>query len=283
MRKKERTKKKKPIVLFMQALLWVYAFISVYPLFWMVSYSLKNNQEIFVSNPFGPTTSFRIENYFKAWQEFDVPMYFTNSLLISVATVVVTIAVAVVFSYAVSRMQWKGRSLAYLYISMGMFIPVQAILIPVARTVKGMGLMESRWGVIIPYAAVNLALACMVYYGFFQSIPREIEEAACIDGANIFQCFLRVIMPMVKPATATLVIYIFLNAWNEFILANVLITVNNLKTLPLGILFFQGQFTTDWGAMGATMTIASLPTVLLYVVFSEQVEGAMTVGGAVKG
>lgn len=282
MRRKNK-KKKKPAVLFMQALLWVYAFISVYPLFWMVSYSLKNNQEIFVTNPFGPPLKFRIENYVKAWQEFDVPMYFTNSLLISVATVVVTVSVAIIFSYAVSRMQWKGRNMAYLYISMGMFIPVQAILIPVARTVKSMGLMESRWGVIIPYAAVNLGLACMVYYGFFKSIPREIEEAACIDGANIFQCFLRVIVPMVKPATATLVIYIFLNAWNEFILANVLITVNNLKTLPLGILFFQGQFTTDWGAMGATMTIASLPTVLLYAVFSEQVEGAMTVGGAVKG
>lgn len=266
-----------------QVLLWVYAFISIYPMFWMVCYSLKNNQEIFVSNPFGIPKVFRLENYVRAWEEFDVPKYFVNSLIASIATVIITILVSILFSYAVTRLRWKGKEVVYIFISMGMFIPVQAILIPIARTVKIMNLMESRWGIIIPYAAVNLALACMVYYGFFKGIPTELEEAACIDGANIFQCFWKVIIPLVKPATATLVIYIFLNVWNEFILANVLIVSNDLKTLPLGILFFQGQFTTDWGAMGATMTIASLPTVALYIMFSEQVERAMTIGGAVKG
>jgi raffinose/stachyose/melibiose transport system permease protein len=123
----------------------------------------------------------------------------------------------------------------------------------------------------------------LVYYGFFRGLPVELEEAACIDGANIFTTFLRIIVPLVKPATATLVIYIFLGAWNEFILANVLVFDERLKTLPLGILFLQGAFTTDWGAMGATMVIASLPTIVLYVVFSRQVENAMTIGGAVKG
>ncbi|WP_027294455.1 carbohydrate ABC transporter permease [Robinsoniella sp. KNHs210] len=273
----------RPASLLSQMLLWIYAFISIYPMFWMVCYSLKNNQEIFVTNPFGIPKVFRIENYVRAWEEFDVPKYFVNSLFASIATVIITILIAILFSYAVSRLRWKGREAVYIFISMGMFIPVQAILIPMARTVKVMNLMETRWGLIIPYAAVNLALACMVYYGFFKGIPVELEEAACIDGANIFQCFWKVIVPLVQPATATLVIYIFLNAWNEFILANVLIVSNDLKTLPLGILFFQGQFTTDWGAMGATMTIASLPTVVLYVLFSEQVERAMTIGGAVKG
>lgn len=170
-----------------------------------------------------------------------------------------------------------------IYLSLGMFIPVQAILIPVAKTVNSLGLDSTRWGLILVYTAINLSFATLVYYGSLKALPVELEEAACIDGANIVTCFLKIIVPLVKPATATLVIYIFLNAWNEFILANVLIVKDELKTLPLGILFLQGAFTTDWGAMGATMVIASLPTLLLYVIFSKKVEDAMTIGGAVKG
>ena len=171
-----------------------------------------------------------------------------------------------------------------MYIGLGMFIPIQAIMIPVVKVVQSFGLLGTRWSMIFPYVAMNLAFATMVYYGFFKGIPMELEEAACMDGATIYQTFLRIICPLVRPATVTLVIYIFLSSWNEFLLANVLVgSIDKLKTLPLGVLFFQGQFTTDWGGMGATMVIASLPAVIVYALFSEQVEKAMTIGGAVKG
>lgn len=111
----------------------------------------------------------------------------------------------------------------------------------------------------------------------------ELEEAACIDGAGIFRTFFQIIVPTVKPAIATLIIFTFLQAWNEFPIALVLISKESMKTLPLRLLFFQGQFTTDWGAMGATMVIASIPTVLIYMLFSNQVEKALTIGGSVKG
>lgn len=262
---------------------WLYAAISIYPVIWLLFYSFKNNSEIFVTNPFGIPTTLHVENYAKAWSQYNVPMYFLNSLIVSVATVVLTIVFALLFSYATSRMRFKGRFLMTIYLSLGMFIPVQAILIPVAKTVNSLGLDSTRWGLILVYTAINLSFATLVYYGSLKALPVELEEAACIDGANIVTCFLKIIVPLVKPATATLVIYIFLNAWNEFILANVLIVKDELKTLPLGILFLQGAFTTDWGAMGATMVIASLPTLLLYVIFSKKVEDAMTIGGAVKG
>ena len=262
---------------------WFYAGISIYPVIWLLFYSFKNNSEIFVTNPFGIPTTLHVENYAKAWSQYNVPMYFLNSLIVSVATVVLTIAFALLFSYATSRMRFKGRFIMTIYLSLGMFIPVQAILIPVAKTVNSLGLDTTRWGLILVYTAINLSFATLVYYGSLKGLPVELEEAACIDGANIVTCFLKIIVPLVKPATATLVIYIFLNAWNEFILANVLVVKDELKTLPLGILFLQGAFTTDWGAMGATMVIASLPTILLYVIFSKKVEDAMTIGGAVKG
>lgn len=262
---------------------WSYAGISLYPVIWMIFYSFKNNSEIFVTNPFGFPRTLRIENYIKAWSQYDVPMYFINSIIVSAATVVFTIALALLFSYATARMRWKGREIAKIYISLGMFIPVQAILIPVAKLINDIGIGSTRWGLISVYTAINISFAALVYYGSLRSLPVELEEAACMDGANIFLCFFKIIVPLVKPATATLVIYTFLNAWNEFNLANVLVIEERLKTLPLGILFLQGAFTTDWGAMGATMVIASLPTILLYCIFSKQVEGAMTIGGAVKG
>ncbi|SFR68793.1 carbohydrate ABC transporter permease [Anaeromicropila populeti] len=266
-----------------RAFCWFYAGISLYPVIWLIFYSFKNNSEIFVTNPFGVPTILHWENYQKAWSQYNVPMYFTNSLIVSIITVILTIILALLFSYATARMQWKGRNTAKIYMSLGMFIPIQAILIPVAKLVNGLGLDSTRTGLILVYTAINLSFATLVYYGSLKALPVELEEAACMDGANIFVCFFRIIVPLVKPATATLVIYIFLNAWNEFNLANVLVVQERLKTLPLGLLFLQGAFTTDWGAMGATMVIASLPTIILYCIFSKKVEGAMTIGGAVKG
>lgn len=268
--------------LFFKLFLWAYAFISLYPLVWMILYSFKNNEEIFVSNPFGFPKIMRFENYLSAWSQYDVPVYFLNSLIVASATVVITIVFAMMFAYATSRMKWRGKHFVRTYVALGMFIPVQAVLIPVTRIVQDLGLSGSHWALIVPYTAFNLAFSTLVFYGFFIGLPEELEEAACIDGANIFQTFFLVIVPTVKPAIATLGIFTFLNAWNEFILANVLVMDQSLKTLPLGILFFQGQFTTDWGAMGATMVIASLPTVLVYTLFSNQVERAITISGAVK-
>jgi raffinose/stachyose/melibiose transport system permease protein len=267
----------------LQIFLWMYAVISVYPLLWMLFYSLKNNNEIFVTNPFGPPTSFRFENYVQAWSKFNVPMYFMNSVFVSVVTVVGTIVLSIMFSYAVARMHWKFKNAANTYVIIGMFVPVQVIMIPLAILVRDFHLANTYLALIIPYIAFNLSFSAMVFYGFFRSIPVELEESACIDGATIYQTFLRIMLPIVKPAIATMVIFVFLAAWNEFPMALMLITKESLKTLPLGLLFFQGQFTTEWGAMGAAMTIASLPTVLVYVLFSEQVEKALTVGSAVKG
>jgi raffinose/stachyose/melibiose transport system permease protein len=267
----------------LQLFLWIYAALSVYPLIWMLFYSFKNNNEIFVTNPFGFPTHLRFDNYVEAWSRFNVPVYFTNSMLVAAATVIGTIVLSVTFSYAAARMQWSLRETTRIYMIIGMFIPIQVIMIPLAILVRDFHLVNTYWALIVPYIAFNLSFSSMVFYGFFRSIPVELEESACMDGATIYRTFFTIMLPIIRPAMATMVIFIFLSSWNEFTMALVLITKETLKTLPLGLLFFQGQFTTNWGAMGAAMTIASLPTVLLYVLFSEQVEKAMTVGSAVKG
>lgn len=268
---------------FLQSFMWLYALFSIYPLVWMLFYSLKNNEEIFVSNPFGPPTSLRFENYQTAWESFKVPTYFMNSVIVSLITVVGAIALSVMFAYAAARMRWRFKDAARTYMVIGMFVPVQVIMIPLAVLIRDFHLTNSYLTLIVPYVAFNLSFSTMVFYGFFRTVPLELEESACMDGASIYRTFWSIMLPIIRPAIATMVIFVFLSAWNEFPIALILISKESLKTLPLGLLFFQGQFTTDWGAMGAAMTIASLPTVLLYAFFSEQVERALTVDAAVKG
>lgn len=267
----------------LQLPLWLYLIVSIYPLFWMISYSLKNNDEIFVTNPFGLPTTFRFENYINAWQQFNIPRYFMNSFVVSTISTLLIMLLALMFAFAVARMKWRFNSLARTYMIIGMFMPLQVIMIPLALLVRDFHLTNTYGALILPYVAIGLPFSTMVFYGFLMAIPKEIEEAACMDGASIYRLFLSIIVPLALPAIATVAIFQFLNNWNEFTLAYILISDENMKTLPLGLLFFQGSYSTDWGAMGAVMTIASLPMVLVYLFLSEQVERAMTVGSAVKG
>lgn len=156
-------------------------------------------------------------------------------------------------------------------------------MIPLAVLVRDLHISNTLWAVVVPYIAFNIPFAVMVIYGYMRSLPYELEESACIDGASLWTCFIKVIVPNVKSAISTVVIFVFMNVWNEYNLALVLLQRDAIKTLPLGMIFFKGEHTTDWGAMGATMVIASIPTIIIYILFSAQVEKAMTVSGAVKG
>ncbi|MFF2907776.1 carbohydrate ABC transporter permease [Paenibacillus sp. NPDC057934] len=274
---------KKALGVLYQVPLWIYFIVSVYPLVWMISYSLKNNDEIFSTNPFGLPTHFRFENYVTAWSQFNIPKYFINSIVVSSIATVFILLFALMFAFAVARLTWKFRDAVRIYMLVGMFIPLQVIMIPLAILVRDFHLSNTYGALIVPYVALGLPFSTMIFYGFMRGIPTEIEEAACMDGANIYRMFMQVIMPMVMPAIATVAIFQFLTNWNEFTLAYILISNEAMKTLPLGLLFFQGQYSTDWGGMGAVMTMASLPMIIVYLFFSEQVERAMTVGSAVKG
>ncbi|MEK8129557.1 carbohydrate ABC transporter permease [Paenibacillus filicis] len=277
------TQTKKLLSFLSQLPLWIYFIVSVYPLFWMISYSLKNNDEIFVTHPFGLPPNFRIDNYIHAWSQFNIPQYVWNSTVVSTVSTLGILLLAVTFSYAIARMQWKLRYAARIYMTLGMFMPLQVIMIPLAILVKDFHLTNTYGALIFPYIAFGLPFSSLIFYGFMKGIPVELEESACIDGANVYRSFMQIIIPIMKPAIATIAIFQFLGAWNEFMMAYILITDEAMKTLPLGLLLFQGQYSTDWGGMGAVMTIASLPMVIIYLFFSEQVERAMTVGSAVKG
>lgn len=260
-------------------LMIAYLVLSIYPLLWLLFYSFKDNAEIFVTNPFGPPTVWRWENYAKAVSEFNIAAFLKNSVIVSVASIVIGIFCALLFTYVVARIRTRLTRSIRMLVMMGMFIPVQAIMTPLVVMVKNLHLSNSLWSLIIPYVALGFPFSVMVLYGFYVNLPMELEESVCIEGANFFTTFFRIILPQVKSAIAVLVIYQFMSAWNEFSLALVLITKEELKTLPLGLPSFQGQFSTDWGATGASLVIASLPVLVLYLFFSEKVSDSMAFSG----
>lgn len=261
----------------------IYSLCCIYPILWMVLNSFKNNGEILSSDAFKLPTVWRYENYVNAWKSFNIPMYFKNSIIVAGATVALTILISLMFAYATARMTWKLSNAARIYVTIGMFIPVQIVLIPLVILVKQLHLNNTYISLILPYTAFQMSFASIVFHGFLRSLPFEIEEAAYIDGASIFRTFAEIVVPMVKPAIASVLIFTFLNAWNEFMVALILINKEAFKTLPLGLVSFKGQFMTDWGGMGAAMVIAAIPTIIVYMLFSEKVEHALTVGSAVKG
>ena len=260
-------------------LMIAYLVLSIYPLLWLLFYSFKDNAEIFVTNPFGPPTVWRWENYAKAVSEFNIAAFLKNSVIVSVASIVIGIFCALLFTYVVARIRTRLTRSIRMLVMMGMFIPVQAIMTPLVVMVKNLHLSNSLWSLIIPYVALGFPFSVMVLYGFYVNLPMELEESVCIEGANFFTTFFRIILPQVKSTIAVRVIYQFMSAWNEFSLALVLITKEELKTLPLGLPSFQGQFSTDWGATGASLVIASLPVLVLYLFFSEKVSDSMAFSG----
>lgn len=257
--------------------------IFIYPLFYLIFYSLKTNNEIFLTNPFGFPKDIQWINYVNAINAFDILAYFKNSIIVSVISIVGILIFVLPFSYSITRMIWRGKDTVTNYITMGLFIPIQVIIIPLSILVRDMHLSNTYFALIVPYVAFNLAFSSMIMSTSFAGLPKEMEESAVIDGAGVFRTFISIIVPLVKPAIATTVIFAFLNVWNEYTVASILISKNSVKTLPIGLANFVGAHSTDWGAMGACLVMASIPTIIIYLIFSEQVEKAMTIGGAVKG
>jgi raffinose/stachyose/melibiose transport system permease protein len=261
------------------SILIVAAIVSIYPLIWMLLYSFKGNNEIFVTNPFGLPHVWKFENYGNAWGKFDVVTYFRNSMIVAIVTIAFVELFALMFCYVVARVNNKSTRFFHFLISSGMFIPIQAVMIPLVIMVKSFGLTNSFFSIIIPYTALGLPFACMLFYGFYLGLPIELEESSFMDGANLPAIYFKIILPQLKSPIVVLVIYQFMSCWNEFNLALILLTEKSLKTLPLGLVNFWTAYEAQWGEVGAAMIMASLPVLVIYLFFSNQITDAMSASG----
>lgn len=274
--------RKKTFIRIKIVFLSIIAITQLFPLYWLITFSLKSNAEIFGENVIGLPRDWRIVNYKTALTDGGILLYFINSVFYSVVTVMVVAVISAMAAYAIARMIWKLRDIVFGIFTIGIMIPAQAALLPLFQIMDKMSLKGGYLGLLIPYIAFGIPMSVMILVGFYKGIPKEMEEAAYMDGCSIFRCFLSIMLPMVKPAVATASIFTFLGTWNELMFANTLVDSSNYRTLPVGIMSFAGQYSTDWGLIGAGMVIATLPTIVIYFLLSNQVQESL-VAGAVKG
>ena len=265
-----------------QLFLIVWAFISLFPLYWLFTFSLKDNAEIFGGNIAGLPNNWLFTNYESALIGGKVGVYLLNSLIVTAATIAITCLFSVMASYAMTRMKWRGQRAMLRFFQLGLMIPIHAALLPLFVVLSRMKLLSSHLALILPYAGFALPMGIMIVTGFVDGIPPELEEAGCIDGASIYQIFFRIIMPILMPAVSTVMIFTFLQAWNELLFAQTFISKDAIKTLTVGIQGMYGQYQTDWGPIGAALVVATLPTLIIYICMSGQVQKSLA-AGAVKG
>lgn len=254
--------------------------VNLFPLYWMFTFSLKTNPEIYGKNVVGLPQEWHWEFYKTAMERVDMIKLFANSIVVAVITIVITIIVALMATYALTRLPWRGRKLMNSFFMLGLTIPLHAALVPLYKSIKLVGLFDTMWALIIPYAAFSLAMAILISTGFMGEIPKDLDEAACIDGCGVWGTFIRIIVPLMTPALATIGIYTFLQCWNEFLFASTY--TSSFKTIPVGVQQFFGQHTTDWGVVGAALVIATFPTLLIYVFLSRKIQESF-MAGAIKG
>jgi raffinose/stachyose/melibiose transport system permease protein len=274
------SEKVRKVLTYIGLIFWM--FVNLFPVYWMFTFSLKNNAEIFGENVIGLPKHWIWSNYTSAMSTGHMGTYFLNSAIVAVSTILITLGVALMATFALTRLIWKRRKTLNKFFMLGLTIPIHASIVPVYVTLSRLHLLNTYWALIIPYSAFSLAMAILVCTGFMNEIPRELDESACIDGCSIWGVFFRVIVPLMKPAVATVGIYTFLQCWNELMFANIFISKTALKTLPVGVQALSGQYTTDWGPIGAALVLATFPTLIMYVVLSKNIQDSF-IAGAIKG
>lgn len=275
-------RRKNTIGLIKYIVLILFAIIQIFPLIWTLLFSFKTNKDIVLNGALSFPKKWMFSNYYEAWVKGHIQEYFLNSVVVTTVTLLVVLILGSMAAYGLTRMQWRLSKLVMAIILSGIMIPIQAILIPEFYIMSRLRLTRSYLAVILPYIGVGLPLCIFIVSGFLKSIPKEVEEAAFIDGCGIFRCFFVIVSNLIKPALATVGVFTFLNAWNEFIMASTFIYNDALKTLPLGLMAFQGTHAVDWGPMGAAMVIASIPTLLFYLKFSNLIEHSFSAGAILK-
>ena len=256
--------------------------VVVFPFLWMILTSFKTSGEAMKIPPTIFPEKF-VTTAYHTIVSSAIPFgtVYMNTIISTVVTTIVQIAFCSMAGYAFGRIDFPFKNAIFVLILSVLMVPGQIFLIPQYQIIQKMGLLDTIPALFMP----NLfsAFGTFLLRQFFMSLPKELEEAAIVDGCGRFRIFGQIMLPLVKPAITSGALFATLGIWNEYILPTVMISSNELKTLPAGLATFVGQHSTSWGAMGAAMMIASIPTIILYLCFSDKIENSLTVGGAVKG
>lgn len=255
----------------------------LFPFSVMLSMSLKAPDEQFTSPPYLIPKRPTVENYLHVFGRGSMFIrYFINSFSVALGTTVIVIFVALFSSYGYARIQFPGKKLFFNFLLLSQLFPLAAIIVPLYRIMSQAGLIDTFASLIIGYLAFSVPVGVWLLRGFFVGIPKELEEAAQIDGCSQLQAFWKIVVPLVRPGVGATAAYILFLTWQEFMFALTFITSQNKRTLPVGIFDFVGQYETNWGNLMAASVLICIPVFILFLFVQKQLVGGLT-QGAVKG
>lgn len=254
--------------------------VALFPILWVVLSSFKSNKEI-LSGQVWPS-SFLFTGYEQALRTTPIMKFFFNSLLVAGASTIINVFVVAMAAYIFARVTFKHKQVFYMILMSSMVIPTTALIFPVYQTINILHLTDTKMGLILVYSALGLPMSLIILRGFFLDLPKSIEEAAYVDGAGFMRTFLTIILPIARPGLISAGVIQFLEMWNEFTYALVLTSSEDTRTLPLALSYFTSQFSFNYTAMFAAITMAVIPSILIFALFQEKIVSSM-ITGAVKG
>ena len=262
-------------------LLIYFALYTLFPLIWLFISSFKTNTELF-ADPFSLPAVWQIENYVNALKVSGLIKMMGNSILIGGLSTVLNVLCASMLAYCLSRFRFRGRETIFTFFAAGILVPLNALMVPYFVIISKIGLYDTHAGLILLYSAIGIPMSTFIIRGLMDSLSREIEEAAYIDGCGFFGRYFRIILPLSRNGLVTAATFQFLTCWNEFVFANLLTSSQNVRTIQLGIRYFTNQFSTDFVSMYAAIVISIVPSIVGYMIFQKQIVSGLT-SGAVKG
>jgi raffinose/stachyose/melibiose transport system permease protein len=268
------------IILF--TLLFFIAAVQIFPLIWLLNFSVASTTEMFTQSILIKPERIRWDNYTKAFIDGYYLLYLRNSIIINTLVVLLVLIISVMTAFACTRMRWKLAPVVRNMLLLGMMIPIHATLIPNFYIYNRIHMTNTLWALLVPYVAFSLPQGLFITSGYMESIPREFEEAAIIDGCNIYRLIISVIIPMLQVALITVSIMTYLGNWNEFIMAMTFLSKATWKTLPFSVLEFTGQYRKDYAVLFAVMVLSALPSVSIYIILNKHITKGVALG-AIKG
>jgi len=264
-------------------LLGLWSVIVIFPMIWVLVSSFKTSKEIFFS-PWLPPAELMWDNFSRAWSEASIGLYFFNTMVVLIPAIFLTLLFSAMAGYVLARFVFPGNRAVFFMFTGGMLFPVVLALVPLFFLLQSMTLLDTHIGLILVYVAYSLPFTIFFMTGFLKTLPSELIEAAVIDGANQYQLFFQIVIPLAKNGLVSMGIFNFLGQWNQYILPLVLMTSRKKYVLSQGLAFLQHQqrYQSDWSGLFAAVTMVMLPTMIVYTIFQNQIQRGLTIG-ALKG
>ncbi|WP_321005867.1 carbohydrate ABC transporter permease [Hungatella sp.] len=272
---------KKSTLVIIYIILIICSLCVLVPLGWLVSSSLKTYAEL-TADPWGLPKAFHFENYISAWKSSKIYRYLLNSLFVTVLSIVVTVVTCTPLAFILSRYKFKVNRYLYYLVIAGMMVPIHSVIIPIYMMAGNLNVNNSLWYISFIYGAFRIPFTVFILESFMENIPHEMEESAFIDGCSIWKMFCHIILPLSRDGVVTISILTWLSSWNELLVSMLLLSKQELKTLPIGLMGFIDEYGSDYAQLSAGIVIAIAPSIILFAIAQKRIEKGLT-AGSVKG